>query len=381
MASVTPPLVPREVAFIPTEELMSMTTLQLRSLVMKSGFMEPRKGPWSPEESHRLIALVRLMGPQDWVSIASYMASRNAKQCRERYHQNLDPNLRHDPITEEEARLIMDLYARYGTAWARIAEQLPGRSDNAIKNYVNGLVNKTRRAEERQAGHHHAAGRRGSSMSIRSGASPSASTAVAVASASSSAVTALTPSPFGSQPLESPTFSEMTDPDGGNYNYTLSSTSPWGQHPMATPQTSPPALNRQLAQSQQYAPPVAPLPISYQQPTYETSPSGQNGHGYVQQHEVWRPASSSSEPWSYRNPTPHHHGMDLARYSISGPAFREQQPMEFEMQHVEPPRMQAFWTENGMPHTPLQPPHEQSAVAVSPGRQADPRMAIANLLG
>ncbi|PTB52556.1 hypothetical protein M431DRAFT_90588, partial [Trichoderma harzianum CBS 226.95] len=109
---------------------------------MRSGILEPRKGPWSPEESHRLVTLVRLMGPQDWVSIASYMASRNAKQCRERYHQNLDPNLRHDPISEDEARHIMDLYAKYGTAWARIAEHLPGRSDNAIKNYVNGLVNK-----------------------------------------------------------------------------------------------------------------------------------------------------------------------------------------------------------------------------------------------
>ncbi|PTB35459.1 hypothetical protein M441DRAFT_153402, partial [Trichoderma asperellum CBS 433.97] len=107
-----------------------------------TGKFPQRRGPWSPDESFRLVTLINKTGAQNWVTVASFMGSRNAKQCRERYHQNLDPSLRHDPITEDEAAKIMDLYHKYGSAWARIAEQLPGRSDNAIKNYVNGLVNK-----------------------------------------------------------------------------------------------------------------------------------------------------------------------------------------------------------------------------------------------
>lgn len=377
MAAVTPPIVPSEVDFIPTEELMAMTPAQLRSIVMRSGIITPRKGPWSPEESLRLVTLVQLMGPQDWVSIASYMGSRNAKQCRERYHQNLDPNLRHDPISEDEARTIMDLYGKYGTAWARIAELLPGRSDNAIKNYVNGLVNKNKRAEGRQAGHHQTAKRRGSRLSIRSDASGSAS-ASASASTSTIAVVAPTPSSLGgSRGLESPTFSDMTDSDGGN-NYTLSSTSSWGQVSAAAPQTSPPWWHRPLAQSPDFAQPLTHRPASYQQPAYEASLFAQNS--YVQHQDCWRPVSRSSEPSSSILPAARRPSTDLARYSLSGPVLREL-TRELVMQTNGLPPMKPQWAGNGVLRTPILPSLDPSATSVPLGHRVDARMAIANLLG
>ncbi|KAL5094094.1 hypothetical protein Trisim1_008204 [Trichoderma cf. simile WF8] len=359
MTAVSPPHVPREVDFISTEELMAMTPMQLRTLVMRSGILEPRKGPWSPEESHRLVTLVRLMGPQDWVSIASYMASRNAKQCRERYHQNLDPNLRHDPISEDEARHIMDLYAKYGTAWARIAEHLPGRSDNAIKNYVNGLVNKTRRAEERQAGHHSAAKRRGSGQSTLSGASPPAPVSSVMATCSSSTGTVFTPSPFGSQALESPTFSDMTDSDNGN-NYTVASF-------------------RLPAHSPELSQPLAHHPTLYQQQAHEASIFGQSSYGYIQQHDSQRPDSRSSEPSFFSGPSFQYPSTDLARYSISGPASREL-TRDVAMQNYDLPRLQPPWAENQMSHMTIPPSPEQSVAATPPSHQVDPRMAIARLL-
>ncbi|KAL6793448.1 hypothetical protein GGI42DRAFT_334387 [Trichoderma sp. SZMC 28013] len=376
MTAVSPPLVPREVDFISTEELMAMTPMQLRTLVMRSGILEPRKGPWSPEESHRLITLVRLMGPQDWVSIASYMASRNAKQCRERYHQNLDPSLRHDPISEEEARHIMDLYAKYGTAWARIAEHLPGRSDNAIKNYVNGLVNKTRRAEERQAGHS-AARRRGSGQSTLSGASPPAPVSAVIASSSSPSNTVFTPT--SSQALESPTFSDMTDSSDGSNNYSLASTAPWHHFPAAVPYTSPLASYRLPAHSPELAQPLAHHPTHYQQQAHEASIFGQSGHGYIQQYDGQRPVSGSSEPSFFLGQASQHPSTDLARYSISGPASREL-TRDLTMQNHELPRIQPPWAENQMSLTTTLPSPEQSVAAFPPGQQVDPRMAIANLL-
>ncbi|UKZ83588.1 hypothetical protein TrVFT333_011397 [Trichoderma virens FT-333] len=374
MADVAIPDVPMEVDFIPTEKLVLMSAQRLRSFVMRRGPQEARKGPWSPEESQRLVALVQVMGPQDWVCIASFMVSRNAKQCRERYHQNLDPTLRHDPITEDEAFRIMELYRKYGTAWARIAEQLPGRSDNAIKNYVNGLVNKNRRAEERQASHQHAAKRRGSAQSIRSAASPSASHSL---SASSS--TALTPSSFGSRSLESPTFSDMTEADGGNH-YALSSNLPWAQF---TPHASPPRWHRPLAQSPELTHPKAHHHTLYQQPPpYEASPYGppygQNGHNYIQQHDNWRPVSRSSEPASFLDPATRRPSTDLARYSISGAVVREP-TREVEMLDYELPRIQPPWAGNDV-HKPMLLAPEQSAIAAPPSHQADPRMSIASLL-
>lgn len=49
------------------------------------------KGPWSGEEDHRLVSLVQEFGAERWVVIASKLKTRTGKQCRERWHNHLDP--------------------------------------------------------------------------------------------------------------------------------------------------------------------------------------------------------------------------------------------------------------------------------------------------
>jgi hypothetical protein len=46
----------------------------------------------------------------------------------------LTPNLRSDPWTEAEDRLLIEKVNENGFAWAAIAKSFRGRSDNAIKN-------------------------------------------------------------------------------------------------------------------------------------------------------------------------------------------------------------------------------------------------------
>lgn len=107
-----------------------------------------RRGPWTPDEDARLLALVHASGLANtsWVHISHQLNdARSPKQCRERYCQNLDPRLSHGPITEDEARTIEAYVNTKGTHWADIARILGGRSDNAVKNWWNGSKNRRRR--------------------------------------------------------------------------------------------------------------------------------------------------------------------------------------------------------------------------------------------
>ena len=50
-----------------------------------------RKRAWTSEEDQLLIKLVDQYGPQKWTWIASYLPHRIGKQCRERWHNHLNP--------------------------------------------------------------------------------------------------------------------------------------------------------------------------------------------------------------------------------------------------------------------------------------------------
>lgn len=104
-----------------------------------------RRGPWLPEEDATLLHLVRTQGPNNWVRISQHMQHRSPKQCRERYHQNLKPSLNHEAITAQEGEMIEQLVQEMGKRWAEIARRLGNRSDNAVKNWWNGSMNRRKR--------------------------------------------------------------------------------------------------------------------------------------------------------------------------------------------------------------------------------------------
>ncbi|KAK2798448.1 hypothetical protein FQN51_007711 [Onygenales sp. PD_10] len=104
-----------------------------------------RRGPWVPEEDQTLLQLVRSQGPNNWVRISQHMQYRSPKQCRERFHQNLKPTLNHEPISAEEGLMIERMVNEMGKRWAEIARRLGNRSDNAVKNWWNGSMNRKRR--------------------------------------------------------------------------------------------------------------------------------------------------------------------------------------------------------------------------------------------
>ena len=107
--------------------------------ILKPGMI---KGPWTIEEDQKLAQWVRVYGANKWSLAARMIPGRNGKQCRERWINHLNPDIKKGNWTEAEDEKIYQLYQRYGSAWSKIARHFIGRSENSIKNRFYATLRK-----------------------------------------------------------------------------------------------------------------------------------------------------------------------------------------------------------------------------------------------
>ncbi|CAH8273504.1 unnamed protein product [Arabidopsis lyrata] len=102
-----------------------------------------RKGLWSPEEDEKLLRYITKYGHGCWSSVPKQAGlQRCGKSCRLRWINYLRPDLKRGAFSQDEENLIIELHAVLGNRWSQIAAQLPGRTDNEIKNLWNSCLKK-----------------------------------------------------------------------------------------------------------------------------------------------------------------------------------------------------------------------------------------------
>jgi hypothetical protein len=89
---------------------------------------------WTPEEDELLFQSIQRNGTNNWTLVAESLPFRTGKQCRERWINQLNPDLNVDQWTTEEDNRLLTLAKIHGHRWAVISSFLNGRSVTSTKN-------------------------------------------------------------------------------------------------------------------------------------------------------------------------------------------------------------------------------------------------------
>ncbi|GFP91143.1 transcription factor gamyb [Phtheirospermum japonicum] len=88
------------------------------------GSNQLKKGPWTSAEDAILVEYVTKHGEGNWNAVQKHSGlARCGKSCRLRWANHLRPNLKKGAFSPEEEQLIIELHAKMGNKWARMAAE------------------------------------------------------------------------------------------------------------------------------------------------------------------------------------------------------------------------------------------------------------------
>jgi hypothetical protein len=106
----------------------------------KNSQRSAKKGNWVEEEDQLLLSWVNENGATKWTECSKQIKGRCGKQCRERWVNILNPDVKKGNWSDHEQEVIFQNLSTHMTSWSSMSKILPGRTENSIKNYFYSSV-------------------------------------------------------------------------------------------------------------------------------------------------------------------------------------------------------------------------------------------------
>lgn len=117
--------------------------LQQCQQTQKANSKKIKKSKFNVEEDEKLRELVERFGENQWTLISHQMKNRNARQCRERWKNYLNPHLNSEEWSEQEDYLLLSKFNEVGPKWKKISLLFKNRTTNSIRNRLIKIIKKT----------------------------------------------------------------------------------------------------------------------------------------------------------------------------------------------------------------------------------------------
>ncbi|KAI9352811.1 Homeodomain-like protein, partial [Obelidium mucronatum] len=97
------------------------------------------RGRWTKSEDEKLVEAVNIHGLNSWTKVSGHVETRNDAQCRERYLNTLNPDLKRGDFSKQENDLLLELVAKHGPKWAKVATDMRTRTAKMCKRQYEAI--------------------------------------------------------------------------------------------------------------------------------------------------------------------------------------------------------------------------------------------------
>lgn len=135
--------------FLPYNQTGSLSSYNYAPNINSALFgIKKKRTLFSKDEDLKLMHLTKLLGPNNWKLISSFLEGRNPKQCRDRYKNYLAPGLSNTNWSKDEDEKILHLVSEIGSRWSEMQKYFPNRSSNSLKNRWHLIISQKKRPEQ-----------------------------------------------------------------------------------------------------------------------------------------------------------------------------------------------------------------------------------------